>query len=210
MGRAGCRLQHLGGHVASRATRGLRTEHGSRQLDGRRTVRPTGGTHGSARYIALSRAGMIGLCGVNDGGVAVLVNTLPQLPSPKWGCPSRSRCGPRSGETSVDEAAQILRSLPHASGQAYTLVSRDKVVGLESGASGTAEYVNARVPRPSLAYQPSAGELGRCGRTRLQGTPTGTGRRRSGYQGASKMSSDCSPMATGVCACIRGVGRGTG
>jgi hypothetical protein len=45
----------------------------------------------------------------------------------------------------VDEAASTLRRLPHASGQAYTLTSRDKVVGLECGAKGTVEYVNAAV-----------------------------------------------------------------
>jgi len=93
-------------------------------------------------YIALSRAGMIGLCGVNDQGVAILVNTLPQLPVSKTGVPVAFAMRAALGGRSVDEAAQILRGLPHASGQAYTLVSRDKVLGLESGATGTAEYVN--------------------------------------------------------------------
>ncbi len=132
--------------------------------------------------VLLSRAGMIGLCGANEAGVAVLVNTLSQLPVSPNGVFVAGAMRAAIASKSVDDAKAALTQLPHASGQAYTLVSEGLVRGLECGAGVVAEYVNdvAR-PERTLAYQPSA-----CGtRHRRRGTrhqftdPNGRARRAS-------------------------------
>lgn len=92
--------------------------------------------------VLLSRAGMIGLCGVNEAGVAVLVNTLSQLPVSPDGVFVAGALRAAIASKSVDDAFAALTSFPHASGQAYTLVSDDVARGLECGAGVAQEYVN--------------------------------------------------------------------
>lgn len=90
----------------------------------------------------LSRAGMVGLCGGNDAGVAVLVNALSDLPVSTNGVPVAFVLRAVLSARSVNDAATILQRLPHASGQAYTLVSTEGVIGLECAAGVVCEYVN--------------------------------------------------------------------
>lgn len=101
-------------------------------------TRPTDGP----AAVMLSRAGMVGLCGVNEGGLAVLVNTLSQLPVSRLGVPVAFVMRAALAQTTVNDAAACLQRLPHASGQAYTLASADGVIGLECGAGVVVEYVN--------------------------------------------------------------------
>lgn len=89
----------------------------------------------------LTRAGMVGLCGANGSGLAVLVNTLPQLPVDPDGVPVAfvARMVLDCGD--VAEASDLLRRLPHATGQAYTLVDRSgAVAGLECGSGTVRDY----------------------------------------------------------------------
>ncbi len=109
--------------------------------DGTQMVLQTSPTDG-VRQLILSSAGMIGLCGVNDAGVAVLVNTLPQLPVSSNGVPVAFVLRAALAARSVNEAATILQRLPHASGQAYTLTSSNGVIGLECAAGVAVEYIN--------------------------------------------------------------------
>ena len=110
-------------------------------MDGTQVVLRTSPADG-ARQVMLSRAGMIGLCGVNDSGVAVLVNTLPQLPVSSNGVPVAFVLRAALAAKGVNEAATILQRLPHASGQAYTLASSGGVIGLECAAGVAVEYIN--------------------------------------------------------------------
>ena len=92
--------------------------------------------------VMLTRAGMVGLCGANDAGLAVMVNTLDQLPVDRDGVPVAFVVRAVSSQPSLDAAADLLHRLPHASGQAYTLASADAVVGFECGAGVVQEYRN--------------------------------------------------------------------
>ena len=94
------------------------------------------------RQVLMSRAGMVGLCGANDAGLAVMVNTLDQLPTDRAGVPVAFVVRAVLAQTSLDAAAEVLRTLPHASGQAYTLASPDGVRGFECGAGVVNEYRN--------------------------------------------------------------------
>ncbi|MEO8330471.1 MAG: C45 family peptidase [Candidatus Nanopelagicales bacterium] len=110
-------------------------------MDGTQVVLRLLGEGGTQQTI-LSRAGMIGLCGVNDFGVAVLVNTLPQLPVSTTGVPVAFVVRAALEARTINEAAKTLQRLPHASGQAYTLASRAGTIGLECGAGVVVEYIN--------------------------------------------------------------------
>ena len=94
------------------------------------------------RLVMLSRAGMVGLCGANETGVAVLVNTLSQLPVSTGGVPVAFVLRAALASRTVNGAAATLQRLPHASGQAYTLVSANGVIGMECGAGLVEEYIN--------------------------------------------------------------------
>jgi isopenicillin-N N-acyltransferase like protein len=116
-------------------------------MDGTQIALRTRPTNGPAQ-VMLSRAGMVGLCGVNEAGAAVLVNTLSQLPVSRAGVPVAFVLRAALAQPTVNDAAATLQRLPHASGQAYTLASADGVIGMECGAGIAAEYLNdAETPR---------------------------------------------------------------
>ena len=94
------------------------------------------------RQVLLSRAGMVGLCGANDTGLVVLVNTLEELPVDPDGVPVAFVVRALLAEQTLDDAVAVLHRLPHASGQSYTLTSRDGVRGFECGAGVVVEYTN--------------------------------------------------------------------
>ncbi|MFL6070393.1 MAG: C45 family autoproteolytic acyltransferase/hydrolase [Actinomycetes bacterium] len=93
--------------------------------------------------ILLSRAGMVGLCGANEAGVGVVVNTLDTLPQASDGLPVALVIRMLSHQTSLDGVEALLRSVRHASGQAYTLATSDgDVAGFEAGGDHVASYRN--------------------------------------------------------------------
>jgi hypothetical protein len=92
--------------------------------------------------VLLSRAGVLGLCGANSEGVGVVVNAMDQLPVAVDGLPVALVLRGLLELTDIDEAGPWLRSMRHASGQAYTLASREGVVGFECGGDYTASYSN--------------------------------------------------------------------
>jgi isopenicillin-N N-acyltransferase-like protein len=92
--------------------------------------------------VLMSRAGMVGLCGANEAGLAVMVNTLDQLPTDRAGVPVAFIVRAVLEQTSLDGAVEVLHALPHASGQSYTLASPDGVLGFECGAGVVNEYRN--------------------------------------------------------------------
>lgn len=94
------------------------------------------------RQVLMSRAGMIGLCGANEAGLAVMVNTLDQLPTDRAGVPVAFVVRAVLAQPTLDAAVEVLHALPHASGQSYTLASPDGVRGFECGAGVVNEYRN--------------------------------------------------------------------
>ena len=95
------------------------------------------------KQVLLSRAGLVGLCGANEAGVGVVVNTLDTLAHASDGLPVALVIRMLSQQTALDDVESVLRSVRHASGQAYTLASSDgEVVGFEAGGDHVAEYQN--------------------------------------------------------------------
>jgi len=87
-----------------------------------------------------SYAGLIALTGLNDRSIAVTVNALMQLnPSPR-GLPVAFVVRALLAKRTFEDAERLLLEIEHASGQAYTLGSRDRIVGYECSARGTCRY----------------------------------------------------------------------
>jgi hypothetical protein len=104
------------------------------------------------RQVLLSRAGMVGLCGANEAGVGVLVNTLDTLPQAADGLPVALVIRLLAQQATLDGVESQLRSVRHASGQAYTMASADgDVVGFEAGGDHVASYQN-QVERPRARW----------------------------------------------------------
>ena len=93
---------------------------------------------GHPESLILSSAGMIGLTGVNRAGVAVCVNALLMLRPNPAGVPVAVLVRAALGEPTAADAAALLRSVSHASGQHYAVADRHGVMGLECSASGCA------------------------------------------------------------------------
>ena len=95
------------------------------------------------QQLLLSRAGMVGLCGANEAGVGVVVNTLDTLPTAADGLPVAFVVRMLAEMTSLDDVGDQLSSVRHASGQAYTMASTDgRVIGYEAGGDHVASYQN--------------------------------------------------------------------
>jgi hypothetical protein len=90
--------------------------------------------------LIFTTAGVIALMGVNAAGVAVCVNSLPQLPSRPEGLPVAFvirlllRC------RSLAEAAQEVASLPHATNQHYLIGEPGQARSFEACAAWVSEY----------------------------------------------------------------------
>jgi len=85
-----------------------------------------------------SVSGLLGFNGVNSAGLAVCITTLSQLAHSPSGLssgfivPALLRCH------SIDEALDLLRSTPIASGNSFTLAERDRSVVVEVSATDVA------------------------------------------------------------------------
>ena len=83
-----------------------------------------------------SFAGLIGLHGLNNRGLAVCVNTLSQLRCSPNGLPVAFVVRSTLERASLEDAADHLRRVPHASGQNYLLGGPNGLLDLECSASG--------------------------------------------------------------------------
>jgi isopenicillin-N N-acyltransferase like protein len=79
--------------------------------------------------------GMIGLCGANDSGVGVAVNTLWQLPSAADGLPVACVMREVLARRSLTEASDWIRRPRHASGQHYLVGDPGDFTSLEASAT---------------------------------------------------------------------------
>jgi isopenicillin-N N-acyltransferase like protein len=96
---------------------------------------------GSAQgSLVFTIGGMLALMGVNAQGLGVCVNSLPQLPSAREGLPVTFVIRRLLQAGSADEAAQVVRSLPHATGQHYLLADADSIRSFEASSSDVVEY----------------------------------------------------------------------
>ena len=103
-------------------------------LDGGQAVmRIAGGAEPNATVLTI--CGMIGLCGANDLGVGVAVNTLWQLPVAADGLPVA--CVARSilAQPNLAQASRWIRAARHASGQHYLIGDPDGFASFEASAA---------------------------------------------------------------------------
>ncbi|MGO9607679.1 MAG: C45 family autoproteolytic acyltransferase/hydolase [Candidatus Binataceae bacterium] len=116
--------------------------------DGGQAVIVTAG-EGAARATVMTICGMIGLCGANDAGVGVVVNTLWQLPSAADGLPVACVMREILAKRNLAEATSWIRGPRHASGQHYLIGDPDGFASFEASATAVNE-----VPwkEPSAAF----------------------------------------------------------
>ena len=83
---------------------------------------------------------MIGLMGVNARGIALCVNSLPQLSAAREGVPVAFMVRKILQAHSMEEAVQTVKRLPHATGQHYLIADCDGIRSFEASATGVVEY----------------------------------------------------------------------
>lgn len=88
--------------------------------------------------LVFSVAGVIGLMGVNAGGLGVCVNALFQVPTAPQGLPVAFCLRSALTWSNARDAADFLRRTPHASGQHYLLADPAEIVSLEASAAEVA------------------------------------------------------------------------
>lgn len=89
--------------------------------------------------LVLSAAGLLATTGCNAAGVGVCVNALGELAHRADGVPVAFVIRAVLGRASLDEAAELLGTLPHASPQNYLVGGRDGIRDLECSAAGATE-----------------------------------------------------------------------
>ncbi len=90
--------------------------------------------------LVFTTAGMVGLMGVNDAGLGVCVNSLPQLASRSTGVPVAFVLRRLLQSRSMAEAAMMVRTIPHATNQHYVIAVAREVRSFEASADGVVEY----------------------------------------------------------------------
>jgi hypothetical protein len=98
--------------------------------------------------VIVTIAGMLGLLGVNDAGVGVCVNSIPQVPSAAEGVPVAFVVRHLLEARSAAEASDRCRRLPHASNQHYLIADASLIVSLEASSE---EVVELPLPAPDRA-----------------------------------------------------------
>lgn len=88
--------------------------------------------------LVFTYAGMLGLTGCNDAGVAVVVNNLDTLPASPTGLPVACAIRGILGHRHLTEAVGFVGAVPHATGQHYGLASPDGLASIEGWATGIA------------------------------------------------------------------------
>jgi len=135
-------------------------------LDGLQVLLDIRPTDGEPRVLAPSYAGMVATNVLNEHGVGACVNTLSQLPTSNAGLPVAFMVRLLAAQRSFADAAEVLRTTPHASGQNFILGAPTAVADFECGAGTISEYA------------PHAGRLGHTNHPIGQdssGAPSGPG-----------------------------------
>jgi isopenicillin-N N-acyltransferase-like protein len=90
--------------------------------------------------LVFTTAGMLGLMGVNDAGLGVCVNSLPQLASRATGVPVAFVLRRLLRSASFAEAVTVVETIPHATNQHYVLAAAHHLRSFEASADGVVEY----------------------------------------------------------------------
>jgi hypothetical protein len=90
--------------------------------------------------LVFTLSSMIALMGVSTAPVSVSVNSLSQLPSAREGMPVAFLIRRLLQAGSLDEAVDVLASVPHATGQNYLLADDRGIRCFEGSSAGVREY----------------------------------------------------------------------
>jgi isopenicillin-N N-acyltransferase like protein len=116
-------------------------------LDGGQAVIRVRGSGGEPDATILTIAGMIALCGANDAGLGVAVNTLWQLPSAVDGLPVACVARTILSRRNLSDAREWIASVRHASGQHYLIGDPDGFASFEASGARVSEVPwSAAVP----------------------------------------------------------------
>ena len=85
-------------------------------------------------------AGLIGTTGMNSNGVGICVNSLRMLGHSPTGLPVAFMMRHALENTSLSDAVEYIRRVPHASGQNYLIADTGGAIDLECSANEVAEY----------------------------------------------------------------------
>jgi hypothetical protein len=113
--------------------------------DGLQRLVQHGPCDGRPGALVVSVAGILGLLGVNDAGVGVCVNSIPQVPSAPEGVPVAFVVRHLLEARSAAEARDRCRRLLHASNQHYLIADASLIVSLEASSE---EVVELPLPAP--------------------------------------------------------------
>ncbi|WP_293456774.1 C45 family peptidase [Phenylobacterium sp.] len=128
--------------------------------DGHQVLLRIAPDQGRPGALVFSTAGMIGLMGVNAVGVAVCVNSLPQLPSAAVGVPVAFMVRRLLQASSLAEAVQLVQLLPHATNQHYLIAEAGAVRSFEASAAGVTEFHPPQADRVLHTNHPLTDEQG--------------------------------------------------
>ena len=152
-------------------------------LDGGQAVISTMRDDGP-RTTVMTICGMIGLCGANDAGLGVVVNTLWQLPSAADGLPVACVMREILEHRDVAGASAWIRKPRHASGQSYVIGDPSGFASFEASAAAVDEFPWEQSPSYLHTNHPL------CGNPRARRAEENS---RSRYQTLCNLMTDKSP-----------------
>jgi isopenicillin-N N-acyltransferase-like protein len=92
----------------------------------------------SPAALVFTHAGMIGLTGCNEEGLAVVVNNLDMLPASRTGLPVAFAVRGILARRTLAAAVDFVSRIPHATGQHYGIAAPEGLASIEGWATGVA------------------------------------------------------------------------
>ena len=112
-----------------------------RWVEGKQVLLRVMPTANAPEALVFTKAGSIGLNGVNANGLGITCNTLAQLNEARDGLPVSFIVRSVLQKQSIDEAEDFIRRIPHASGQNYILSSAGDMRCFECCGSSVVRYI---------------------------------------------------------------------
>lgn len=112
--------------------------------NGIQTILKTKDTSGKSSII-FTQAGALSSMGANNSPLAICVNSLTQIAYRTDGLPVTYMIRKVLQCNSLEEAEQVLKTLPHATGQNYLIGTKNKFLNFECSANQTA-FVETKIP----------------------------------------------------------------
>jgi isopenicillin-N N-acyltransferase-like protein len=97
----------------------------------------------SPAALVFTHAGMIGLTGCNENGLAVVVNNLDMLPASRTGLPVAFAIRGILAQRTLADAVDFVSGVPHATGQHYGIAAPEGLASVEGWATGVVVNVES-------------------------------------------------------------------